>query len=363
MAVQGSINIGDVARRLGVAKGTVSRALNGYSDISTETRSRVLALVDEIGYRPSSLARSLKKGRVETVGIVLPTSDNQIISGQFLSEFLDGLSQGLGQNNHDLLVATAASSESSIEVYERLLASSKVDGIIVTRTQSDDPRITYLLKKGVPFVAHGRTRNSDKFAWYDIDNAAAFKKAVLHLVTLGHQRIAFLGAPTELNFARLRLEGFKNGMSECDLDIDPALVVERTLEESAGYQATKEFLQLNLPPTAILCAVDTLAVGAIKAIREFGLTIGSDITVIGYDGAQMGAHLETPLTTLSQSMAEAGMTVADMLLAVINGDKPENHQKLGEASLLRRASDGPPRLTPRELSEAINLDQISKGGT
>ncbi len=351
--VRHNVTIGDVARRLGIAKGTVSRALNNYPDISPETRMRVLAAVDELGYRPSSIARRLKRGRVETVGIVLPTA-NAHISDPFLSEFLDGLSQGLGRRDHDLLVATAPDAEGTLAVYERLLAASKVDGMIVTRTLTRDPRIEYLKQRGVPFVAHGRTEDPSGYAWFDIDNEAALELAAAHAIGLGHTRIAYMGAPLDMNFAGLRLSGFKRGLEQAGLTVDPALITETPLDEIEGYEAAKQLLMQPLPPTAILAAVDVLAAGAVKAARQLGLAVGSDVSVIGYDGAPLGRYLEPPLTTLSQSVAEAGAAVAEMMLALIDGAPAHLHQRVAEVSLVRRASDGPPRLTPQELRETID---------
>ncbi|MEP3277350.1 MAG: LacI family DNA-binding transcriptional regulator [Stappiaceae bacterium] len=350
--VKQNVTIGDVAHRLGIAKGTVSRALNDYPDISPETRLRVLAAVKELGYRPSSLARRLKRGRVETVGIVLPIA-NAHISDAFLSEFLDGLSQGLGRQDHDLLVATAPDAAGTLAVYERLLAASKVDGMIVTRTLTNDPRIDYLRQHGVPFVAHGRTKDPSGYAWFDIDNEAALEMAANHIIGLGHRRIAYIGAPSEMNFARLRLSGFKRGLEGQGLDVDPELITETTLDETAGYETAKSLLKLAAPPTAIVAAVDVIAAGAVKAAREMGLSVGSDVTIIGYDGAPLGRYLEPPLTTISQSVAEAGAAVAGMMLALIDGSPAHQHQRFGDVTLLRRASDGPPRLTSAELGKKI----------
>ncbi len=167
-----SITIEQIAQHLGLAKGTVSRVLKNYSDISSATRDRTLAAIDELGYRPSSTARRLKSGRVETVGIVLPVSTTPI-SDPVLAEFLDGVSEALGRHDMDLLVTTARDPTDAAVVFERLIAAAKVDGYIVTRTLTDDPRISFLVRFDIPFFAHGRTAGPSGYAWLDVDNEGA----------------------------------------------------------------------------------------------------------------------------------------------------------------------------------------------
>ena len=218
--LRGSVTIDDVARHVGVAKGTVSRVLNNYTDISEETRKRILNAVQELGYQPSATARNLKRGRQDTLGIVIPVGHGSG-ADPFLAEFIDGIARALDELGLDLLVTTAHSREHMIESLERLIARRKVDGFIVTRTEVDDPRVAYLQERRFPFVAHGRTRDPSGYAWFDIDNEAAFAEGVRHLYSLGHERIGFLGGSLELNFARQRLEGYRQALEALGVPRDP----------------------------------------------------------------------------------------------------------------------------------------------
>ncbi len=351
--------IQQVAQHLGLAKGTVSRALNNYSDISSDTRDRILAAVDELGYRPSSTARRLKSGRVETVGIVLPVSTSHI-SDPFLAEFLDGVSEALGRHDMDLLVTTARDPTDAVAVFERLIAAAKVDGFIVTRTLTDDPRISFLVRFDIPFVAHGRTADPSGYAWLDVDNEGAFAEAVGHLAGLGHKRVGFVGGPAELNLARLRRDGYERGLGECGLECDPELEVEAAMSEQGGFLAAEELLALARPPTALLCATDALAIGAVLALRKAGLTVGRDVSVVGYDGVPVAAHIDPPITTLAQSTRDAGERVAEMLMEILERADPVSLQEITTARLVRRASDGPPTRTPEELRRQIDAAQQSQ---
>lgn len=349
---RGSVTIDDVARHVGVAKGTVSRVLNNYTDISEGTRKRILKAVQDLGYQPSATARNLKRGRQDTLGIVIPVGHGNG-ADPFLAEFIDGIARALDELGLDLLVTTAHSRDHMIATLKRLIARRKVDGFIVTRTEVDDPRIAYLRDHNFPFVAHGRTGEPASYAWFDIDNETAFADGVRHLYSLGHARIGFLGGPLELNFARQRRDGYRQGLAALGVAPDRDLESLQVLSEAGGLAGAQDLLSQPVPPTALLCATDSLAIGAVQFCRKFGLRAGSDVTVIGYDGLPVGEYLDPPLTTFSQSAQEAGGRVARMLVDVLNGKPPQNLQALAKAKLIRRASDGAPSMTPDALAQVL----------
>lgn len=348
--IPGSVTIDDVARHVGVAKGTVSRVLNNYTDISDATRKRILQAVKELGYQPSATARNLKRGRQDTLGIVIPVGHGSG-ADPFLAEFIDGIARALDELGLDLLVTTAHSREHMIETLHRLVARRKVDGFIITRTEVNDPRIAFLSEKEFPFVAHGRTSDPSSYAWFDIDNEAAFADGVRHLYSLGHERIGFIGGSLELNFALQRLHGYRQGLEALGVRHDPDLESLQDVSEKGGFAGAEALLSLDKPPTALLCVTDALAIGVVQFCRKYGLKIGSDVTVIGYDGLPVGEYLDPPLTTFSQSAQDAGGRVARKLIDVLDGTDPKSLQALAKAVLIRRASDGAPSMTPDELSK------------
>ena len=352
-------SIADVAKHLGVSKSTVSRALNDYQDISRETRQRIQSAAESLGYRPSSHARKLKRARAETIGFVTSMKDRRA-SDPFLATFLDSLSRTLEESRHDLLLATATDPEHSGEVYERLLTEHKVDGFVVARTEVNDPRINYLRQHNIPFVAHGRSTDCSDYAWWDIDNEQVFREAVSHVVALGHRRIGLLGGKSHLNYAFQRRAGYRNGLEASGIEHDTALEIELVPEESAGMESTLALLKLSQPPTALLATTDSVAIGAIAAIHSLGLEVGKDVSVIGYDGISVGAFIDPPLTTFSQSIREGGIHVASMMIDLINGADPKTLQVQETAVLIRRQSDGPPSLSPTELAKKIVMTQQPK---
>ncbi len=335
------VSLSEIARAVGVTEGTASRALNNYPDIAESTRAKVAEAARILNYRPSPAARRLARGTIETIGYVLPVHP----AGQtdpFLSEMLDGISQALSVRDWDLLVTTVESSDRELETYERLAESGKVSGLIVTRTRSQDPRIEFLKAAGLPFVVHGRTLSPEGYAWLDIDNEAAFAEAVGHLAGLGHRRIALISADADFNFNRLRINGYRRGLRDAGLDIRQDYMVRAELNPAGGRAAADCMLALSEPPTAMVCINDAVAIGAMQAIRERGLVIGADVSVIGYDGLPFGEFSEPPLTTMTQDVMKTGIRLSEVLLAIIDGAPPTDFHEISRARLIRRATDGPP---------------------
>lgn len=360
---QDNVTLSGLARQLGLAKSTVSRALNGYPDIAAGTQARVLAAAAESGYRASSTARNLKRGRVDTIGIVL-SQDGPDLSNPFLAQFLRGVTSTLETFGLDLLVTA---SDDWSETYARLIASRKVDGFILTRTSARDARVDYLRSRGVPFVTHGRTASSAPFAWIDMDNRAAFKMATERLASFGHRRIGFIGTTTRLNFSADRYAGYRDACQALELEQDASLVKIGGMDADDGWRAAHALLAQTRPPTALLCIRDEVAIGAIRACRSLGLTVGQDVSVIGYDDVPLGQYLDPPLTTFGQDSAAIGRRVAEMMAAHISGKGAKTLQEIRSPKLVARASDGPARRTSQELKAMLNaclsLDDKKRANT
>lgn len=347
-----SVTINDVARHVGVAKGTVSRAINNYDDISDATRLRILDAIKELGYEPSATARNLKRGRQDTLGIVI-SADGALAADSFPSDFILGFSHALYTLDRDLLLIFAHSSEQIVETLERLIARRKVDGFVLTRTEPNDQQIALLSNTGVPFVTFGRTADSSGYAWIDIDKKIAFSDAVKHVVDLGHRSIGFVGGPDNLNFAHECRDGYRSGLDDAGLIPDLAFETRVDVSERGGSEGARRLLSLPVPPTALLCVDDSVAIGAIRRCRDLGLAVGKDVSIIGYGSLPAGPHINSSLTTYSHSAHDAGERVASMLMDIIDGTLPTERQELARAKLIRRASDGPPTKSPEELGEFL----------
>ena len=335
------IGIKALSEHLGLTESTVSRALNGYPDIAMRTRERVKAAAAELGYRANSNARRLATGQAECIGYVMPWQSGHI-SEPFLGELLDGLSHTVSKRQWDLNLAVSRSARDELSILTRLAESGRVSGVVISRILTHDPRIEKLRDIGIPFVTHGRSLDSEDHAWFDIDNFAAFREAVCHLVELGHDSIAHIHGPLDYNFAVSRRAGYRRGLLDSNLDLRPDWEARSDMTVEGGYRAMRYLLSLPTVPTAVVCVSDLVAIGAMKAVRERGWRPGREVSVIGYDGVPMAEHTDPALTTMAQPLQAAGAHIGEMLMAVIDGEPPSNHQELWRATLERGESDGPP---------------------
>ena len=215
--------ISDVAESLGLTKGTVSRALNGYPDISQETRLRVQKRAEALGYSPLSHAQAIRTGYVKSLGLVLQVNEHDS-HRPFLAGFLAGVTKAATSEGWTLTVATAESDEDMLHTLARLVDERKVDGFILPRTFVDDPRVKFLRSEGVPFVLFGRTGDTEGCAWYDILGERAMEAAVKRLHGFGHTRIAFVNGGSQYYYSTLRLRGYLSGMRNAGLVVDKAVI-------------------------------------------------------------------------------------------------------------------------------------------
>jgi len=335
------VTISDVSDALGVTKSTVSRALNGYSDISESTRLRVRRMADKMGYRPLSHAQAIRTGRMKSMGLVIQMGDHDA-QRPFLAEFLSGLSQGASKEGWTLTIAASDSPENTIETFRSMVADRKADGFILPRTMRDDPRVHLLRSANIPFVMFGRSDDPTGCAWFDVLGEDAMQDAVRHLVALGHQRIGFINGGMRYIYAPLRRDGFLTAMAEAGLQAKPEYMRENAVTIQGGEACAREILAGDTPPTAIVCAIDMAALGVYRAAADLGLRIGHDLSVIAYDGIPDGAHVTPALSTYSVDYTVAGRRLSALLIRRILGEPVEKLRETAQAQFLNRGSTGPP---------------------
>ena len=338
------MSIRKLAQSLGLSVSTVSRALNGYSDVNAATRERVEQAARATGYRPHPVAQRLATGRTGAVALVSPVLGSSRFDNSF-AQMMHGVTSRLEGAGYYLLSMALPGAEAELPSLQRLLDAGVIDGLILTRTRPRDARVALLQAHGTPFVTHGRTLHNDTHAWVDTDNERAMRLAVGRLVSLGHRRIAMINGPGELTFALLRRQGFMQGIAAAALDPAQCPVVHSELTAAAAQAVALDLLNpagRGQRPTAIVCANDVLAMGAAMACRHSGLRVGKDVSLTGYGNSESAEFADPPLTTVDHQVFESGVHLADLLLRRIAGEDAALLHEMEPVRLIERASVEPP---------------------
>jgi DNA-binding LacI/PurR family transcriptional regulator len=331
-----------VAARVGVSKQTVHYALNSPDRLSPATVRRVLKAVDELGYRPNQAARSLRTQSPRAVGFRLFPTDHRSRLGGVLASYLYELSLAARQADHAVFCHAAHTDEEEIQVIQEIFSMNTVDCFVITNTQSNDRRITFLLERSVPFVSFGRPWGhamSDTW-WVDVDGAAGLEQAVDHLAERGHRRIAYLGWDGRNGLDDDRESGWRRAMRSHGF-ATRGLAVCGSDDIGTGRELAGRLLDRKTPPTAFACVSDTIAIGALDACRERGLAVGRDVGVVGFDDS-VGARVVTPgLTSLAQPLDLAARHTVRLLLELLGDTDAKAEQVLLRPSLVVRESTVP----------------------
>ena len=334
------VTIRDIAKKLDLSIAAVSRAMDGYPDISEETRLRVMETARKMGYVPNRAARQLRRQKADAIGYILP-SETPRFADPFFSEFLSGLGDETALHPFDLLVSIAppgAYAEQTI--YHTWTQSRKVDGFILDRIHLHDWRVCFLEDQAIPFVGLEQSLDSIDYPCVQVDNASSMAALVAYLVGRGFRRIAYIGGPEQLVIQHERLTGYRQGLADMHLVYDPALAVTCDMTGTGGYQATKRLYWRNDPPDAIMCINDETAFGALHALRELGMNIGKNVAVTGFDGVAASAHSDPPLTTLDIPVYEIARKLVNLLAAELEHQPAAERHIVFTPRLLKRLSTG-----------------------
>ncbi len=336
------MNIKALAKELGLSTSTVSRALNGYQDVNETTRKRVEEAARTVGYKANAGARRLVRGSTEAIGIVYSAAVENLGNPQFL-DMAGGLSERLHTQHFDLMLAVA-SDEQDLDIYDRLFRGGRVDAVVVPNTRVDDARVNYLIERGYPFLAYGRTGDCSNYSWFDFDNEAGSRLAVRHLAALGHQRIAYVHSPLALNFAVQRHHGFLLGLQEAGLSFDSAWLAGPAVDRRSGHQAAHSLMGLPNAPTAIVVDNNLGGIGVLRGLLDRGLVLGKDVSVVVHGVIPSDTLLAgVDVTTVTQPTAETtGETMADMVLQVLRAPEQGPFQLLRQPALVLGQTSGSP---------------------
>ena len=306
-----------VAARAGVSIATVSRVLNNSKPVKDEPRRRVEEAVAALGYRTNTAGRSLARAQSRLLMVLVPDFANP-----FYAQIVQGAESVTRAAGYKLLMTDAASSDGAYQTALDALYNRLADGVINLAHLDDDPALHAALRD-MPWVNCSEFVPESGLPYVSIDHRQAAIDAVQFLLNRGHTRIGLVSADETYRWAQLRHEGYAMAIERAGIAVDPALVrVATNLDYEAGAQAVGGLLALLEPPTAVFAVSDTLAIGAIKALRRAGKRVPQDIAVVGFDDLPISAVFEPALTTVSQPMRDLGARAAEILLARLDGQKP-----------------------------------------
>jgi len=329
------VTLKDVANLAGVSTATVSRVLNNFPHVADETRSKVLWAMEQLGYRPSRVARRLRVEATQILGLIIPN-----IANPFFPSVTRGIEDIAYANEHTLLLCNSDDDLAKESLYVDVLQAERVAGIIICPADENTTSCEPLLRNGVPVVAMDRRLCRFDVDTVLVDNVKGACQATSHLIRLGHGRIGLIGGPSSITTGRERQEGYEKALREHGIELDQSLIKIGNFKQDSGYQKTCELLEMDDPPTAIFAANNLMTLGALNAIHEKGLNIPPDVAIVGFDDMPWAPSLDPPLTTVAQPTYELGRRAADLLLKRIADKDREPVEMILEPILIVRKSCG-----------------------
>ncbi|KMM36778.1 LacI family DNA-binding transcriptional regulator [Guptibacillus hwajinpoensis] len=327
-------NMIDVARLANVSTATVSRVIQNPETVKEKTRTKVLKAIDELNYQPNILARYFRRTETKTILVMVPSIANNVFP-----QMIEGIDLVANQSGYKVLLGNTNQEPDKAYSYIEELKQKQVDGMILLTTRLDYQIISEL-GDDYPVVLTSDYIEGLTAPTVAIDNISSARVAVEHLLQLGHQRVGIITGPLDIPLSRDRLKGYRQALLERDIGVESVLIQEGSHSYESGYNQMQKFLALDKSPTAIFAANDTMAMGAIKAVKAHGLRVPEDVAVVGFDNIQFSAIFEPALTTIAQPFIEMGKRSMELLLKQIKGEPLEKKQHVLDTKLIIRESCG-----------------------
>ena len=334
MANQKRISLKDLAHELGVSIATVSRALRNSPEIGQEMQMKVKELAKRLNYRPNPFAQSLRKEGPRIIGVVVPN-----LVTHFYAAVLDGIEDEARRADYSVISSNSHEScEDEVRAIDNFI-NLHVEGIIasVSQNTTDYSHFEKVSKMGIPLVFFGRTCLPDLFSSVTANGDVAAQKATQHLIETGSRRIAFLGGPNHLDMVKRRKHGYLEALRDNRIPIDRELVVCNRIDFDLVVEATKQLLQIENRPDAILAVNDTVTFAAFTAIKEMGLRIPEDVALIGFTDDQHARYVTPQMSAIEDQSYKMGCVAYDLLQKSISGD-PNKYKKIVPQKLVIRGT-------------------------
>ena len=328
------VTIREVAESAGVSYATVSHVINNTRLVSPETRERVLAAMDALNYRPNALARSLRQGKTNTLGLVLPDSANP-----FFAEISRSIEDEAFKRGYSVFLCNTERDTQRELFYVDVLSNRQVDGIIFVAAGDQADSLDFLLHRNMPVVMIDRNLSDVEVDAVLTDNQLGGYLATRHLLELGHTRIACIAGPSSITPSAERIIGYRKALEEAGISYEETLVLRGDYHAQSGMDITKSILSLHPRPTAIFALNDLMALGALRAAAEADCSVPEDLAVVGYDDLAIAHFTNPPLTTIAQPKKAIGVQAINLLVGRMSQkNRPPSRIILPPELIVRRST-------------------------
>ncbi len=330
-------NIRKVAELAGVSVATVSRTLKSPDIVSPATRDRVRRAIEAAGYRPNQMAVQFRSRRTHNLAVLVPT-----IANTFFARVIGGIQQAAQAQGYGVLLCNTLGREEVESRYAGMVAARQADGIIQLRAFNPFPADAVEPAQALPMVNACEVMDDAPCPTIQLDNRAAARALTEHLIALGHRRIAMIQGPRRSPLTRERVAGYREALEAGGIVPDDDLLCPGDFTPHAGHQAAGALVARKVPPTAIFCENDEMAIGAISGLKQAGFEVPHDISVAGFDDIAFASYSDPPLTTIAQPAEAFGRRAASMLIDILEGrEEGERHVMLPHELVIRDSTASP----------------------
>lgn len=311
----GHVTISDVAKKAGVSPSTVSRVISNNSRISEATTKKVLKCMEEMSYYPNAMARSLARKKTGVVGVIMPTTSEDILLNPFFPEALRGIVKGASSKEYDLLLSTNTEKDEELKIIKNFIRGSKVDGVILMSSKVKDEAIKYLTEIDFPFSLIGSPEElSEQINHVDNDNFMAAYEITCYMSVRGKKRIAMIAGEEKLTVTRKRVDGYKRALKESNLQFDPDLLFTGPFDEKTGYEYGSKISDMTQMPDALIVSDDLVTFGAMKIFENSGIRVPEDISVASFNNTALSRYSNIPITSVDINALGLGKEAMNLLV-------------------------------------------------
>lgn len=334
-----AVTIKDVAKLAKVAPSTVSRVIANSPRISDKTKEKVREAMDQLGYHPNFIARSLASQSTQAIGLVMPSSTDKVFQNPFFPTVLRGISEAANERQYALYMTTGKTENEIFDDVVQMVQGGRVDGVVLLYSKVEDKILTYLQQRNFPFVVIGKPfKHVEEITHVDNDNFRATKEVTEYLINLGHEAIAFIGGDVNLVVTVERLLGYEKALRDFHLPLKREYIIHEEFLKEGGQGAMRELLSLEQPPTALVVTDDLMALGVLNTLDEMGISVPEDISIVSFNNVMVSEMSRPPLTSVDIGIFDLGFEAAKSLIHKIENPKEPVKRIIIQHKIIKRFS-------------------------